>query len=113
VHFEKSPPELVERFGLVMDRFPDAERRKMFGYPAAFIGGNMVSGLHGERWVVRLPEAELAELHAAGGSPFEPMEGRPMKSFAVVPAALVGDDAAIGSWVERAIAHGRTMPAKK
>ena len=34
--FTKSPPALVERFGAVMDRYPDAERKKMFGYPAAF-----------------------------------------------------------------------------
>ena len=38
--FSKSPPELVERFGAVMDRYPDVTRKKMFGYPAAFVGGN-------------------------------------------------------------------------
>ena len=43
--FDKSPPELVERFAAVMDRYPDAERKKMFGYPAAFVGGNMATGL--------------------------------------------------------------------
>ena len=50
--FSKSPPELVERFAAVMDRYPDAERKKMFGYPAAFVGGNMATGLFAEQWVV-------------------------------------------------------------
>src|SRR5687767_14379457 len=43
--FEKSPPELVDRFDAVAGRFPTAERRKMFGYPALFVGGNLVTGL--------------------------------------------------------------------
>ena len=85
--FSKSPPELVERFATVMDRYPDAERKKMFGYPAAFVGGNMATGLFAEHWVVRLPDGEIAEAKAAGAGSFEPMPGKPMKAFVVVPAA--------------------------
>jgi hypothetical protein len=111
--FEKSPPQLVDRFGAVLDRFPEAQRRKMFGYPAAFVGGNMVTGLHGRNWVVRLPDTDREELlRLDGAAPFEPMPGRPMRGFAVVPPLVVGDDAAIDGWVRRALAHGRTMPAK-
>jgi hypothetical protein len=36
--FEKSSPELVARFDATAARFPEAERRKMFGYPALFVG---------------------------------------------------------------------------
>ena len=50
---------------------------------------------------------------AAGAAGFEPMPGRPMKSFVVIPAADVSDDAAIASWVERGLAHAASMPAKK
>ena len=111
--FEKSPPEVVDRFGAVLDRFPEAARRKMFGYPAAFVGGNMVAGLFGRSWIVRLPDADREELlRIKGAGPFEPMPGRPMKGFAVVPPSIVGDDPAIDDWVKRAIAHGRSMPAK-
>jgi hypothetical protein len=111
--FTKSPPELVERFAAVMDRYPDAERKKMFGYPAAFVGGNMATGLFAEQWVVRLPDAEIADAKAAGISGFEPMPGRPMKSFVVVPAADVDNDTAMAGWVERGLAHAASMPAKK
>jgi hypothetical protein len=96
-----------------MDRFPDVQRRQMFGYPAAFIGGNLVTSLHVDRWVVRLPDEALADLMANGGTAFEPMAGRPMKSFAVLPEAIVADDDAVAAWVQRAIAHARTMPPKK
>jgi hypothetical protein len=112
--FDKSPPHLVERFGTVLDRFPQVERRKMFGYPAAFIGGNMVTGLHGQNWVIRLPDGPREELLGLDGAkPFEPMPGRPMRGFAVVPPSVVADDAAIDRWLERAFAHGRSLPAKK
>jgi hypothetical protein len=111
--FSKSPPELVERFTTVMDRYPDAARRKMFGYPAAFVGGNMATGLFAEHWVVRLPDEEIAEAKVAGAGNFEPMPGKPMKAFVVIPSADVSDDAAIARWVERGLAHAASMPAKK
>jgi hypothetical protein len=111
--FSKSPPELIERFGRVLDGYPDVVRKKMFGYPAAFVGGNMATGLFADRWVVRLPDAEVEPAKSAGASSFEPMPGKPMKSFVVIPIADVGDDAAIRRWVERGLAHAASLPAKK
>ena len=111
--FTKSPPELVERFTTVMDRYPDAVRKKMFGYPAAFVGGNMATGLFADQWVVRLPDAEIEPAKAAGAGSFEPVPGKPMKAFVVIPSADVDDDAAIGVWVERGLGHAASMPSKK
>ena len=111
--FTKSPPELNDRFAAVMDRYPDAQRKKMFGYPAAFVGGNMATGLFAEHWVVRLPHAEIDAAKAAGAGAFEPVPGRPMKAFVIIPASDVADDAAIAGWVERGLAHAASLPAKK
>ena len=111
--FSKSPVHLVERFAAVLDGYPDATRKKMFGYPAAFVGGNMATGLFADRWVVRLPDAEIAAAKAAGAGSFEPMPGKPMKAFVVIPAGDVDDDAAIRGWVERGLAHAASMPAKR
>ena len=111
--FTKSPPELVDRFAAVLERYPDATRKKMFGYPAAFVGGNMATGLFAEQWVVRLPDAEIEKAKADGAVGFEPTPGRPMKAFVVIPAADVADDAAIAGWVERGLAHAGSLPAKK
>jgi hypothetical protein len=111
--FSKSPPELVERFGRVMDAYPDVQRKKMFGYPAAFVGGNMATGLFAGHWVVRLPDAEIEPAKAAGAGSFEPMPGKPMKAFVVIPAADVADDHRIRAWVERGLTFAATMPVKR
>ena len=111
--FSKSPTELAERFAAVLDGYPTASRKKMFGYPAAFVGGNMATGLFAEQWVVRLPDAEIEAAKMAGAGSFEPMPGKPMKAFVVIPPADVSDDAAIRRWVERGLAHAGSMPAKK
>ena len=110
--WEKSPQELAERFGAILDRFPEAERRKMFGYPAAFVGGNMVTGLHQRDWVVRLSPDEQEMARTEGAAVFEPMPGRPMKNFMALPAATIADDELVATWVERAIAHGKSLPPK-
>jgi TfoX/Sxy family transcriptional regulator of competence genes len=111
--FEKSPPELVARFDAAAPRFPEAQRRKMFGYPALFVGGNLVTGLFADSWLIRLAETDLAELRALpGATPFSPMAGRTMKGYAVLPADVVADDGALDAWLERAVAFGKTLPAK-
>lgn len=111
--FTKSPPELVQRFAEVLDRHPEADRKQMFGYPAAFVGGNMATGLFADRWMVRLPDGEVESALAAGAEPFEPMPGRPMKSFVAIPAADVAEDAAIDHWVSRGLRTAAAMPAKE
>lgn len=111
--FEKSSTAIVERFGAVMDRYPDVERRKMFGYPAAFVGGNMATGLFAEHWVVRLSDGEREAAIGRGATQFEVMPGRPMKDFVVIPPAIVADDDAIGAWVEKGLAHAGAMPPKE
>jgi TfoX/Sxy family transcriptional regulator of competence genes len=111
--FSKSPPELVERFAAVMEGYPDAVRKKMFGYPAAFVGGNMATGLFADQWVVRLPDDEIEAARAAGAGSFEPIPGKPMKAFVAIPTSDIDDDAALRTWVERGLALAGSMPAKK
>lgn len=110
--FTKSPSALVDRFGQVMDRYPEAERKQMFGYPAAFVGGHMATGLFAEHWVVRVPDDQMSDARALGASTFEPMAGRPMKAFLKIPPADVDDDDAIGRWVEQGLAAAAGLPAK-
>jgi hypothetical protein len=106
--------ELTARFTAVLQRFPQAERRQMFGMPAAFIGGNLATGLYGEGWMVRLGPDEALRVVAQGqGSAFEPMAGRPMKGYVLLPAAVAWDDEAIADWVGRALAYTGTIPAKR
>jgi len=111
--FAKPPPELVERFEALARRLPWAERRKMFGYRALFVGGNLVTGLFASSWMIRLPDDARSELLALPGArPFEPMPGRPMRGYAVLPDDVVADDERLEAWVRRAIDHATTLPAK-
>jgi hypothetical protein len=112
--FAKSPPELVERFHALTDDLPGAEHRLMFGYPALFVGGNMVSGLYESTWFVRLGDAERATLLAVDGAgPVEIMPGRAMSGYVALPASMiVGDGTAVRGWIDRAVAFGATLPPK-
>ena len=110
--FAKPSPELTARFEAIVPTAPGVVRKQMFGMPAAFVNGNMFAGLFEENMLVRLDEAGRAELEAAGGAEFAPM-GRPMKEYRTVPPALIGDDAAVAGWIERALAFASAMPPKQ
>ena len=94
--FTKSSAGLVARFGASMERIaaPDVTQRQMFGYPCAWIGGNMLTGLFAEQWWVRVSEPDrVALLALPGAHPFEPMPGRAMGSYVVLPAEVAASDA--------------------
>lgn len=112
--WRESPPDLVERFEATISTVPGATVRKMFGYPAAFAAsGHMFTGLHEDRWVIRLPAEARAELAAAGGTPFEPMPGRPMREYVALPAEVFADVDQTRAWIERAAAYVRSLPPKE
>jgi TfoX/Sxy family transcriptional regulator of competence genes len=110
--WEKAPPELAERFTAAVTAMPGAQVRKMFGYPAGFANGHLFTGLFASSWFVRLPDDQRGELAAAGGTPFEPMPGRPMREYLVLPSELAGDANAVEPWVARALAHAQQLPPK-
>jgi TfoX/Sxy family transcriptional regulator of competence genes len=110
--WEKSPQELVDRFMAVVPEAPDVTQRSMFGYPSATVGGHMFMGLHQANMVLRLPAEDLAAFKAAGATDFEPMPGRPMSGFGIVPASVIADEAELRSWVDRALVGARAMPPK-
>ncbi len=110
----KSPPALVNLFHAVLPKDPRVEPRKMFGFDCAFVNGNMFSGLHQADLMVRLPDAERAALLALPGAHgFEPMPGRPMREYVVVPASLHADRRALARWIEKALHYGASLPNKK
>src|SRR5260370_35864658 len=88
------------------------QRRKMFGYAAAFVGGNMAAGLYEDGLVLRLSASEVETLIAKGGRPFEPMPGRIMRGFVLAPDAFAEDVAELRAWLDRAIAFASSLPPK-
>jgi len=112
--WRRSPPELVEAFDATLPDDPRIERRQMFGFPAAFTGGHLFTGLHQADILVRLTEADRAKLLAEPGARvFEPMAGRPMREYVLVPPALHSDRRALRGWMMRALEFTASMPPKK
>ncbi len=110
--WRKAPADLVERFHEAVAGIEGVEVRKMFGYPAAFVGGNLTAGLYQDSVMVRLPESEREERISDGWSRFEPMPGRPMREYLVLPPDAAGDVDAMRTWVEKAAGFVRTLPPK-
>jgi TfoX/Sxy family transcriptional regulator of competence genes len=97
--------------GVVPDD-PSITLKPMFGNLAAFVNGNMFSGLFGEDLFVRLPDDEAAQVKRQGGRPFEPMPGHAMSGYVMVPASWQKKPESVRAWVVRALALTREMPAK-
>src|SRR5947209_11615332 len=64
---------------------PAVTTRPMFGNLSAFVNGNMFCGLFGEDLFVRVSEGDQAKIRKQGGKAFEPMPGRAMTGYVVVP----------------------------
>jgi TfoX-like protein len=110
---EPSPPELVERLARLAPMLAGIEQRKMFGYPALFLNGNMLAGLFGYGVVLRLPEPERQALIATGQAiPFVAMGGRIMREWVVVNEPQRIADGMLGELLEAARRHTATMPPK-
>ncbi|MBP6011457.1 MAG: TfoX/Sxy family protein [Alphaproteobacteria bacterium] len=110
--WRKSPPALIAAFDAALPDDASVERRKMFGYPAAFAHGHLFTGLHQESLMVRLGEAQRAALVKSGGRPFEPMPGRTMREYVVVPDDIVANRRALATWLKRGLAHVASLPPK-
>jgi len=105
-------PSLADAFAEATSTLPGIERRKMFGYPAIFTGGNMVAGLHQDGIVLRLNatdrQALLAEEKA---KPFVAM-GRVMREWVVAMPAMPASGDELRVWLGRALAHTAALPPK-
>jgi hypothetical protein len=109
----KSPPDLIARFDAALPAHPGLVRKPMFGYPAAFVNGNLVCGLFQDSVVVRLgKEGAAAAIAGEGADPFMPMQGRVMSGYALVPEADCLQRAALAPWLARALGYALTLPAK-
>ena len=108
----KSPEALVATFDDVMPG-PPATKRKMFGFPAGFVNGNMFMGLSEDSMILRLPpelREELIQRH--GAKHFAPMAGRMMKEYVALPESLIRDREKLFAWVAKALVHGESLEPK-
>src|SRR5579864_6795866 len=108
----KSPQSLIDLFAESLPDDPRIERRKMFGYAAIFVGGNMCAGLFQDRMFARLADANANAL-PGGAKPFEPMAGRPMRGYALIPDKILADEERLADTLAKAVAFTAAMPPKE
>lgn len=113
MRWRQSPPELIQLFDRVLPGPPEAARRTMFGYPRAFVNGNMFAGLHQERFFLRFDEQRRNRLiERERAAIFEPMSGRPMREYVVVPAHVLSNTRRLRQWVRWALDYARALPSR-
>jgi hypothetical protein len=112
--WKKSSDTAVKRF---IEALPDAAaggRRKMFGYEACFVNGGFWAGMYQDDIVIKLPnELKDATQALAGAAPFDPMGGRPMKSWWVIPRKVSESPKALGALLTSTFAAVATAKATK
>ncbi len=107
--FAKSSPEQTAKFVDALPDDPRIQRKKMFGYEAAFVNGNFFVGMHEDNVALRLPDGLVSQLPAMKvAKPFDPMGGRPMKGWFVVPKT-----AKLAALLQAALELVAKLPAKK
>ena len=110
--WERSSPELVARFDACLPRAPGVERRQMFGCPCAFVNGNMFTGVHEHRLIVRLAETERTSLAKMPDvKPFIVM-GRTMREYVAFERPLERAPRELANWMAKALAFAQTLPPK-
>jgi TfoX/Sxy family transcriptional regulator of competence genes len=104
----------TERLRALVSGDPRVQIKKMFGHAAAFVNGNLCVGTFGDDVFVRLSESDCQEAaKIRGARPFEPMPGRPMKQYLVLPPSLLSKPSLSRKWVGRSISFVVALPPKK
>ena len=93
----------------------DCQKRKMFGFPAYFINGHMFSGTFEEHLFLRLSKEDRENIQREHKAvlPFEPMKGRPMKEYVVLPKSLYKNKKQYKYWLKKSIDYVTSQPPKK
>ncbi|MFO0749816.1 MAG: TfoX/Sxy family protein [Myxococcota bacterium] len=87
----------------------DTEIRDLDGSPAGFTNGHLFARIRKDQFIVRLGEADRKRLSTRGGVPFEPIKGRPMAEYSVLPDAIIDDAVALREWIARGHGYVRTL----
>jgi TfoX/Sxy family transcriptional regulator of competence genes len=108
----QSDPSLIALFDSLLPDDPRIARRKMFGYPAAFVDGKLFAGLFRDRVVLRLTQRDYDALAAEHDvTTFEPVVGRKMRGLIVLPETLVLDRMQMDDLIGRAMRNAKAIAA--
>lgn len=90
------------------------DRRMMFGAAVFMINRNMFTGIHEDHIFIRLPELERREIMKKypEAKPFEPLKGRIMKEYIVIPSTLYENKEIFRDWLKKGHSFALSLPPK-
>jgi TfoX/Sxy family transcriptional regulator of competence genes len=107
-------PATVKRFEELVPAIGGVTVKKMFGQPAAFLNGNLFFGVFGEKLFIRLSEQNCTEAKSTHRfTTFEPMPGRAMREYVVLPRTVLDDLTRSHGWVARSVEFASALPKKR
>ena len=112
--WKKPSEKMIEFFDAILPAGSKVERKKMFGCSVGFINGNMFMGLHNDRIILRLGEGERENfIKQYNAQIFEPMPGRKMREYIVVPEKLLTNVTTLKAWCEKSYEHASRLKPKE
>ena len=106
--------ESVDLFQSLVPKDDRVAVRPMFGNISAFVNGNMFFGVFGNDLFVRLSSKDQLELlKNKGSSMLEPMKGKPMKDYVVLPNTSRAKPETLRSWISKSLEWSSKLPPKK
>lgn len=112
--FKPAPEVLKKQFAQILSKYPEAQARTMFSYPAGFVNGQMFMSIFGDSVMLRLSDEDRANfLKLPNSKLFEPMPGRPMKEYVEVPKTMLADPKEMNKWVVKSLGYAQALPPKK
>src|SRR3990170_7094318 len=111
----KKPSEELSKFLDESISSFDVKKKKMFGCPVYFTNDNMVAGVFENDIFIRLPEKDRKEIISENDEvmPFEPIKGRVMKEYVVLPDSLYNDPEKFHELLSSSYNHVSSLPAKQ
>lgn len=104
--------QLAARVSKALGGRTDVAEKRMFGGVCFMVNGAMCCGVLESDLIVRVGAAHYAEaLAQPHARPFD-FTGRPAKGMVYVSPEGTGSDAALASWIQRAVAAAREAPPK-
>jgi TfoX/Sxy family transcriptional regulator of competence genes len=112
--WEKMSQEAAQRLEAIVKPF-ECKKKPMFGHEVYWVNGNMFTGVFESSIWMRLSSADQAEFLKTfkDAKQFEPMAGRPMKDYVVVPESVLENTDLVNMWMKRSYDFTASMPEKK
>jgi TfoX/Sxy family transcriptional regulator of competence genes len=111
----KKPSEELSKFLEETVASFNVKKKTMFGCPVFFAHDNMVTGVFENDIFIRLSEKDRKKIISEYDEviPFEPLKGRIMKEYVVIPDHLYNDPEKFQELLNLSYDYVLTLPSKK